>query len=66
MQYQSLDEALKDFKTGNGIEDLGRDGVLRSLNPAHSAVIDYVQLSELQIAQYLGELGMEPISWAGM
>ncbi|CAO2658183.1 Nn.00g059060.m01.CDS01 [Neocucurbitaria sp. VM-36] len=55
----SLAEALKNFKNGKGIDDLGRDGVLRSLNPAHDTVIDYVQLSEGQIAQFLGELGIK-------
>jgi hypothetical protein len=46
--------------------DLGLDGVLRSLNPAHDKVLDYVQLSEAQITQLLTELGKTPVVMAGV
>jgi hypothetical protein len=31
---------------------LGRDGVLRNLNKARDTIIDYVQLSKDQVAEY--------------
>jgi len=46
--------------------DLGADGVLRSINPAHDAVIDYVQLSERQIAEFLAGMGKKPVVMAGV
>jgi len=46
--------------------DLGRDGVLRVLNPAHDKVLDYVQLSEAQITELLAKLGKTPIIMAGV
>jgi hypothetical protein len=66
VRFESLTEAFKNLKSGMGIEDLGRDGVLRSLNPAYDTVIDYVQLSERQIVQYLEGLGKKPTAYAGV
>jgi len=37
--------------------DIGADGVLRSFNAAHDAVVDYVQLSEAQIVELLVKMG---------
>ncbi|KAH7392468.1 hypothetical protein DE146DRAFT_662538 [Phaeosphaeria sp. MPI-PUGE-AT-0046c] len=54
---QSLAEALKNFEHGGGIEYLAGDGVLRSINSAYDTVVDYVQLSELQIEEYMEKLG---------
>jgi hypothetical protein len=56
-QVQSLIEALKNFNHGNGLEYLAGDGVLRSFNAARDSVVDYVQLSESQIGEYLALLG---------
>ncbi|KAF1828857.1 hypothetical protein BDW02DRAFT_584170 [Decorospora gaudefroyi] len=54
---QSLSEALKNFNFGDGLEYLAGDGVLRSFNAARDSIIDYVQLSEDQIEEYLELLG---------
>jgi len=48
------------------MQDLGADGVLRSINPAHDTVIDYVQLSERQITEFLAGMGKEPGVMAGV
>jgi hypothetical protein len=48
------------------MQDLGLNGVLRSLNPAHDTVIDYVQLSESQITEFLAHMGMKPNVMAGV
>jgi hypothetical protein len=48
------------------MQDLGADGVLRSINIAQDTVIDYVQLSKSQIAEFLAGLGKEPVVMAGV
>ncbi|KAH6875032.1 hypothetical protein BKA58DRAFT_437030 [Alternaria rosae] len=65
-ETESLDEVLKNLETGTGMLDLGRDGVLRSLNPAHDRVLNYVQLSEAQITELLAKLGKTPVVMAGV
>jgi hypothetical protein len=57
---------LKNFKIGPGMDVLGSDGVLRSLNLAYDTVIDYVQLSERQITEYLAAVGKKPVIMAGV
>ncbi|KAI4678820.1 hypothetical protein J4E81_010548 [Alternaria sp. BMP 2799] len=61
----SLDEALKNFDYG-AIMDLGRDGVLRSLNAAHDTVLDFVQLSGPQITEFFAKTGSDPSVMSGM
>jgi hypothetical protein len=44
---------MKSLTRGNGVEVLGYDGVLRSLNHERTKVIDYVQLDKDQVAEYV-------------
>ena len=44
-------------KDDYGLVHLGIDGVLRSLNADHTAVIDYLRLSPAQLAQILAASG---------
>jgi hypothetical protein len=53
--FKSLAEAFKILKSSDGVTHLGKDGVLRSLNAARDTVIDYAQLSEHQIAEFLAK-----------
>ncbi|KAI4665182.1 uncharacterized protein J4E88_010630 [Alternaria novae-zelandiae] len=61
----SLDEALKNFDYG-AMMDLGRDGVLRSLNAAHDTVLDFVQLSGPQITEFFAKTGSDPSVMSGV
>ncbi|XP_014554971.1 hypothetical protein COCVIDRAFT_28017 [Bipolaris victoriae FI3] len=49
----SLSEAIKGLAKGNGVQVLGYDGVLRSLNLERTKVIDYIQLDKDQVAEYV-------------
>ncbi|KAH9875222.1 hypothetical protein J1614_004713 [Plenodomus biglobosus] len=51
----SLAEAFRSLKSGGGIVYPGDDGVLRSFNAALDTVVEYVQLNERQIAEYLAK-----------
>jgi len=46
--------------------DIGADGVLRSFNAAHDTVVDYVQLSEPQIAELLLKIGSKRSATPGV
>ena len=46
--------------------DLGRDGVLRSLNAAHDTVVDFVQLSGPQITEFFAKTGSDPSVMSGV
>ena len=46
--------------------DLGRDGVLRSLNAAHDTVLDFVQLSGPQITEFFAKTGSDPSIMSGV
>jgi hypothetical protein len=43
---------LKTLTKSDGITVLGRDRVLRNLNKARNTVVDYVQLSKDQVAEF--------------
>lgn len=55
VHFKSLAKAFKILKSSDGVTHLGEDGVLRSLNAARDTVVDYVQLSEHQIAEFLAK-----------
>lgn len=55
VHFKSLAKAFKTLKSSDGVTHLGDDGVLRSLNAARDTVIDYVQLSKRQIAEFLAK-----------
>ena len=46
--------------------DIGHDGVLRSLNSARDTVLDFVQLSEPQIAELLAKVGSKRSATPGV
>lgn len=50
---QSLAEAMRSLEPSDGITWLADDGVLRSFNAARDTVVDYAQLNERQIAEYI-------------
>ncbi|KAI4646665.1 hypothetical protein J4E93_004887 [Alternaria ventricosa] len=49
----SLAEAMRSLEPSDGITWLADDGVLRSFNAARDTVVDYAQLNERQIAEYI-------------
>jgi len=44
---------MRSLEPSDGITWLADDGVLRSFNAARDTVIDYAQLNERQIAEYI-------------
>jgi len=44
---------MRSLEPSDGITWLADDGVLRSFNAARDTVVDYAQLNERQIAEYI-------------
>lgn len=47
-----LQSLLQTLTPSDGIAVLGRDGVLRNLNKGRDTVVDYIQLSKAQVAEF--------------